>query len=297
MIARVSIGALAVRTVRLTVPLYIASLLLAVGPVAVGMIGLASVAADRPWRADLLGPNWVNLLLELLGASIYAGGSPGVAVMALAGLLLAPAAAFGQMLAYSFLAGGILERLTLGGASDGSFWAACRRWFWPSLRLSLLGAVFVMVAGIGVGLLTGLAGRWINASVSAVLQLAVQALVLGWLELARAVMVQRSQRSVRGCLRQAARAWLRPLALAVWLLLALPPAGLLLAAINPPASVDPFSALDLVKALVYGQLVAFLSAWTKVIRLAVATRLALSVRPAPPVPVAPVSLQSSTPVG
>jgi hypothetical protein len=291
-IARVSVGALAARTVSLTVPLYIASLLLAVGPAAVGMIGLASIAADRPWRADLLGPNWLNLLLELLGALVYAGASPGVVVMGLAGLLLVPAAAFGQMLAYSFLAGGILERLSPGIDQDDSFWAACRRWFWPSLRLSLLGGVIVMAAGLGVGLLTGLAGRWIGASASAGVQLIVQALVLGWLELARALMVRQSQRSVGRCLRLAAGAWLRPPVLGLWVALALPPAALLLAAINPLATSDPYSILDLVKALVYGQAVAFLSAWTKVIRLAVAMQLAVVVRPAAPAAVAPVRVRS-----
>ena len=292
MIARVSIGALAARTVRLTVPLYFASLLLAVGPAAVGMLGLASVAADRPWRADLLGPNWLNLLLEMLGSAVYSGGSPGLVVMALAGLLLVPAAAFGQVLAYSFLAGGILERLAPGSAHDGSFWAACRRWFWPSVRLSLLGGIIVMAAGLGVGLVTGLAGRWIGANASAVVQLVVQALVLGWLELARAIMVQHSQRSVGRCLKLAASAWLRPVVLGLWVALAVPPAALLLAAINPLATADPYSALDLVKALVYGQTVAFLSAWTKVIRLAVAMRLAVGTRPAVADAFAPVGART-----
>jgi len=290
-IARVGIGALAARTARLSVPLYSASLLLALGPLVVGMTGLASIAADRPWRADLLGPNWLNLLMEMLGSAVSLGGSAGLMVMALAGLLLAPAAAFGQMVAYSFLAGGILETLAPGNRPDGSFWAACRRWFWPSLRLSLLGGVFVMLVGFGVGLLTGVTGRWISPNVSSLVQIAAQALMLGWLELARAVMVQQSQRSVVQCLSVAARAWMKPLVLLLWLALALPPVGLLLAAINPPATADPYSVLDLLTTLVYGQAVAFLSAWTKVVRLAVAMRLAVSVRPTPSAGVEPVSLR------
>lgn len=287
MIARVSIGALALRTVRLTFPLYVASLLLALVPAAVALLGLASVSGDRPWRTELLGPNWLNVLLEIVGSTVYAGASAGVSLMVLAGLLLVPAAAFGQLLAYSFLAGGILEWLAPDSPPSGSFWSACRRWFWPSLRLSLLGGVLVGSVAFGLSLLSGLAGRWVGADVTTVVQVIVQALVLGWLELTRAVMVQRSQRSVGRALKQTARAWIHPLVLLVWVALAVPPLGLLLVAVNPPSVVDPYSALDLLKALVYGQLVAFLSAWSKVIRLAVATRLAASGVAGVPVTVRP----------
>ena len=279
MIARVSIGELAVRTARLAVPLYVASLLLALGPALVGMFGLVSVAADRPWRADLLGPNWLNLLIELVTEAVYSGGSWGVGLMVVAGLLLAPVAALGQLLAYTFLAGGILERLRPAAHSPGSFWADCRRWFWPSLRLSVIGSVLVLVVGIGVGLATSQASRWISSDISTIIQLASQAILLGWLELSRAIMVRQSRRSAVRCLRQAARAFVRPLVLGLWLALALPSAGLLLAAITPPATSDPYSVADLVKALLYGQLVAFLSAWSKVVRLAVATLLVATVAP------------------
>lgn len=279
MIARVSMGELAIRTIRLSVPLYVASLLLALGPALVGMLGLVSVAADRPWRTELLGPNWLNLLLELMGETIYSGGSLGVGVMVAAGLLVLPLVMLGQMIAYSFLAGGILERLSPGYAAYGTFWAGCRRWFWPSLWLSVLGNVIVVAVGLGVGFATGQVGRWISVDVLVLIQLAAQALVFGWLELARASMVRLSDRSLIRCLREAARAFLRPLVLLLWLALALPPAGLLLAAILPPATSDPYAVAALLMALVYGQLVAFLGAWTKVIRLAVAAYIAATAQP------------------
>jgi hypothetical protein len=41
----------------------------------------------------------------------------------------------------------------------------------------------------------------------------------------------------------------------------------------PPAISDPYSGLGLVQAVAFGQVVAFLGAWTKVVRLAVAVRL------------------------
>jgi hypothetical protein len=283
-----SIGELAVRTLRLTVPVYLASLLLALVPAVIGMIGLASVAADRPWRADLLGPNWLNLLIELATEAVNAGGSWGVGLMALSGLALIPLAALGQVIVYSYLAGGILDRLRPGVEVHGSFWVACRRWFWPLFGLSMLGSAVIVLLGMAVGLAASQVSRWISPDLSAIIQLAVQALVLGWLELARAIMVQQSQRSVGRCMLQAVRAFVRPLVLVLWLALALPLAGLLLAAINPPPTSDPYSIADLAKALMYGQLVAFLSGWTKVIRLAVATQLALTVRPSKILPAASI---------
>lgn len=279
MIVRVTMARLAITSLRLAVPLYLASVLLALGPAAVGIAGLASVSADRPWRGELLGPNWLNLLMELMAGAIYAGGSPGVGLMMMAGLVLVPLAMIGQVIAYSFLAGGILERLGATPGVQTAFWPACRRWFWRSFRLSVLGGVIVMVVGFLVALVTSVAGSIIGPDQSAILHLLAQAIVLGWLELARAVMVERSLRSVGGALRIAARAAVRPMVLAVWVLLALPPVGLLLVSAMPPSIADPSSVSGLLQALMYGQMLAFLSAWTKVVRLAVAAQLALSVRP------------------
>jgi hypothetical protein len=80
---------------------------------------------------------------------------------------------------------------------------------------------------------------------------------------------------------------LRPLVLLVWLLIALPGTGLILAALLPPPIDDPYAPLGLVQALVFGQFLAFIGAWTKVVRLAVATRLASTTRRTSP----PIRLQ------
>jgi hypothetical protein len=274
-IARVSVGVLAGRTLRLAMPLYLATLLLALAPGLASLAGLALIAGDRPWRTELLGTDWLNLLLEVLGSTIYQGGSFGFSLMLLAGLLLLPLTAVGQLVAYSFVAGGILSRLTQDQPRQLRFWAACRHWFWPSLRLSLLGSVILMAVGTALAAAGALSRNVVGNDVPAILQLLAHAVVLGWLELARASMVRMNRRSVGAGLRLATPALLRPLILLLWVLLALPPAGLTLAVLMPPAVADPRSIFDLLLALGYGQVVAFVAAWSKVIRLAVAARLAL----------------------
>jgi hypothetical protein len=47
----------------------------------------------------------------------------------------------------------------------------------------------------------------------------------------------------------------------------------------PPAVDDPYALPGLVQALAFGQILAFIGAWTKVVRLAVATRLVTLARP------------------
>jgi hypothetical protein len=257
-IARVSVGVLAGRTLRLAMPLYLATLLLALAPGLASLAGLALIAGDRPWRTELLGTDWLNLLLEVLGSTIYL-----------------PLTAVGQLVAYSFVAGGILSRLTQDQPRQLRFWAACRHWFWPSLRLSLLGSVILMAVGTALAAAGALSRNVVGNDVPAILQLLAHAVVLGWLELARASMVRMNRRSVGAGLRLATPALLRPLILLLWVLLALPPAGLTLAVLMPPAVADPRSIFDLLLALGYGQVVAFVAAWSKVIRLAVAARLAL----------------------
>jgi len=111
------------------------------------------------------------------------------------------------------------------------------------------------------------------------LQYALQAIVLGWLELSRAMMVMESVRSVGGAMRRASRAALRPMVLLVWLLIALPGAGLMIVALMPPAVEEPYAVSELAESVVFGQMVAFIGAWTKVVRLAVAVRIALTTRP------------------
>jgi hypothetical protein len=278
----VSVAPLAVTTLRLSVPLYLATVLLGLLPTTVAMLGLVPLAGDRPWRGDLLSPGWMNVAAEMVMSAAYTREAPHLVLLMVAALLVLPLALLGQVIAYTFLAGGILEALRGGPDTRLPFWAACRRWFWPFFRLSLLGGVFVVVVSVLGAVVTSLAGPTIGPNVSALVQYALQAIVLGWLELTRAVMVTESERSVGAALWRASRAALRPLVLVVWLLISLPGVGLFVAALLPPATDDPYAVLTLVQAVVFGQVLAFVGAWTKVVRLAVAMRLAVTARSALP---------------
>jgi hypothetical protein len=266
-------------TLRLAVPVYLSTVLLGLIPTTVAMLGLVPLAGDRPWRTELLSPGWMNLVAELAMTLAYSRDAASAALLLVAALVLLPLAVLGQLVAYSFLAGGILETLRVVSGARPPFWAACRDWFWPFLRLSLLGGVLVVVAAVIGVVLARLARPVVGPDVAALLQYTLQAMVLGWLELARAVMVVESLRSVGVGLGRASRAALRPLVLAIWLLISLPGAGLLLLALLPPSVDDPYAPGELVRALVFGQAVALGGAWTKVVRLAVSTRLAYLTRP------------------
>jgi hypothetical protein len=265
-------------TLRLAVPLYLSTLVLGLLPTTVALLGLVPLAGDRPWRVELLSAGWMNVAAEIVMSAVYTRDAPEVVLLMVAGLVVFPLALLGQVVAYSFLAGGILESLTSAGTTRLSFWAACRRWFWPFLRLSLLGAVLAVFGVVLGAVLAGFARPVIGPDISALLQFALQAVVLGWLELARALMVAEADRSVGAALRRAGRLAVRPLVLLVWLLIALPAAGLMFATLLPPAVDDPFAASELVQALAFGQIVAFAGAWTKVVRLWVAARLAHTTR-------------------
>lgn len=274
-----SVTSLTVTTLRLAVPLYLATVLLGLLPTTVAMLGLVPLAGDRPWRGDLLSPGWMNVVAEMVMSAAYTGEAPQLMLVMAAALLVLPLALLGQVVTYTFLAGGILETLRAGPAVRPPFWAACRRWFWPFFRLSLLGGVLVAVAAMLGAVLAGLARPLIGPDIAAVLQFVLQSIVLGWLELLRALMVAESERSVGAVLKRASRVAARPLVLVLWLLIALPGAGLLLAALLPPAVDDPYALPGLVQALAFGQILAFIGAWTKVVRLAVATRLVTLARP------------------
>jgi hypothetical protein len=269
-----TLGGLLGKTLRLAVPLYLSTLLLALIPTGVMMLGIGTMAGDRPWRADLLGPGWMNLALDVVMEAFYRRAAPGLSLVLIGSLLLLPLAMLLQVVAYSFLAGGILEALSPAREDRLSYWEACARWFWPFFRLSLLGGIIVALVSVAVGALAALTPGVIGPDISTILQLAAQAVMLGWLELVRAIMVVRSTRSVGEALWQATRIAGRPVVLLAWLLLGLPSGGLLLAAILPPAVTNPYAPADLIVALLYGQVVAFLGAWTRVIRLAVAARFA-----------------------
>ena len=277
-----SIAGLALTTLRLAVPIYLSTVLLGLLPTTVAMLGLVPLAGDRPWRTDLLSPGWMNVAVEMVTTAAYAReGGPVVLLMA-AALLVLPLVLLGQVVVYSFLAGGILETLRAAPGARPAFWAACRRWFWPFLRLSAVGGVLaVVVATLGV-VLSSVAHPVIGPDISALLQYVLQAVVLGWLELSRAQMVVESNRSVWTALLRSSRVAVRPMVLVLWLVISLPGAGLLLAALMPPVVDEPYAPLGLVQALVFGQILAFIGAWTKVVRLAVAMRLALIARSTAP---------------
>jgi hypothetical protein len=258
------------------VPLYLSTLLLGLLPTTVAMLGLVPLAGDRPWRAELLSPGFMNVLAEAVMSAVYARGSLPVALLFAAALVVLPLALLGQLVVYSFLAGGIVESLRDGPGARPPFWPACRRWFWPFLRLSVLGGILVIFAAVLGVVVSRFSRPLIGPDLSALVQYALQAVVLGWLELARVLMVTESDRSVGAALRRAGPVALRPLVLLVWLLIALPASGLMVAALLPPAVDDPYALTSLLQALVFGQVVAFLGAWTKVVRLAVAVRLALT---------------------
>lgn len=267
---------LVVKTLRLAVPVYLATLLFALIPTGVMMIGLQELAGDRPWRGDLLGAGWVNLATEILMEAVYGRGMPGLAQILVGVLLLAPLAMLAQLVVYGFLAGGVLEQVQSEPVGRLGFWGGCRYWHWPFLRVSLLGGTVLIVVLAVVGLLGILGRRVLPLEAGSVAQMMVVAVGLGWMELGRALMVRGDSRSAARALLRAGRMAIHPLVLIVWLLCAVPTGTLLLAAIAPPAVSDPYAADSLLVALAYGQGVAFVGAWTRVIRLVVAMRLAQS---------------------
>lgn len=274
-----SVGALTAKTLRLTVPLYLSTVLLGILPTALMMLGVYVLASDRPWRADLLGPGWLNVVAEIGTTAFYTRNPAGLTQVALAILVLLPLAMLAQLVVYSYLAGGILTALSEvvpdAAREEGlPFRAVCRHWFWPMFRLSMLGGVLVLVLMVGGAVIAKLAGSTIGPDLSAIVQQALVAVVTGWVELARAWMVTHSERSVGRGLERAARFTIRPLVLLIWLALSLPTTALTLVALMPPAVADAYSGMALVQTVAFGQIVAFLGAWTKVVRLAVAVRLA-----------------------
>jgi hypothetical protein len=157
-----------------------------------------------------------------------------------------------------------------------TFWADCRRWFWPFVWLGALGTFLLLVLTVLGAALALLAGRAVGMNASTLVLAAWVAVLLGWLELARAVLVWRGSRSVGDALAQATRLVVRPRALLLWLLLALPGLGLLVATVGMPGGGELASAWSTVLTIAVGQVVAFLGAWLKVIRLAAACWLVAS---------------------
>src|SRR5690349_18145625 len=82
---RMSVPALLSKTLRLAVPLYLSTLILGLVPTAVIMLGLGTLAGDRPWRGDLLGPDWLALASEIVMEALYGKGLPGLALVVVGG--------------------------------------------------------------------------------------------------------------------------------------------------------------------------------------------------------------------
>lgn len=272
----------AARHWRLALVLYLPGALTGLLAAAPMLLGMRVLATAGPWPMQLADGGALNALGEL-AAPLFAGSSAdtadaarrGALLGALASAALAGAGLLLETLTYAFLAGGVLERLV--GGTDRAFQAACRRWFWPMLRFSLLIApLFWVAVGLGVGLLVSLArARLVNAALLLALVALWLSLVNGVFEVGRASLVVHGERRAGRGVAHALGLLRRPAALTsatlAWLVLAalglaqLVGGAMLLAAV-PPSAIGV--------ALIAGQAVALLGAWLKLLRLAVAVELA-----------------------
>jgi hypothetical protein len=128
-----------------------------------------------------------------------------------------------------------------------------------AVLMAILALILVLVSSaVGPGVSIVVCGSWL-------------AILLGWLETARAAMVCHGEPSASRALDRAIYLTARPRPLLVWLVLALPGLGLLALTVGRPMDGDVLGPFGTV---IVGQAVAFLGAWMKVIRLAVAWRIA-----------------------
>ena len=268
---------------RLALALYLPGALLALTSTAPLFGGLAAISAAGLPLGGLVEGDYLNALVELVGPLAAERALPerppdGEPVEALAGLLLAPLLALATVplhgLAYTFLSGGLLEALLGRGRP---FWAACRHWFWPLLRLGLLGWLLSTgLLGLSLTLLPGLDPSRLDRPVLPLAGLLAALLYLnGLLELARADLVARADRRAGRALARALALPGRPrlllAALLLWLGLAL--LGAVFLALGG-ALLLAVPATALVAAFVIQQALALLGAWLKLLRLAVAVELA-----------------------
>lgn len=278
---------LAAHSFRLAVPLYLANLVLALAPAALFTGALGTVAGDRPWAPALLGGNWLNQLADIVAAmtSPLGRGADGrfatAGILGALGSLMLAAMIVAQGLVYTFLSGGILERLwsTVEASTHLStpFWRGCRHWFWPFLGLGLVGALAFVVLSAAVSVVTGPAERLLGPTAATLVGTLLLSTVNGWIELARADMVRQQYRSGPRALLRSARLLaipaVFPRALGVWALAAA--LGFLLLVLNAAAirPTERVSWTTVLASLAAGQALAFLGAWLKVARLAAALRL------------------------
>ena len=282
---------------RLALALYFPTLLLALVAAAPAFVGSLALASLGQWAALLAQGDHLEVLLEAANALAATDALPGEApptALPTAGLglglaiLLALSALIVQGLVYTFVAGGILDRLAGRRASlvspdeasnprDGSFWTACRRWFWPMIRFGLLAAVlWVALGALGVAAI-GLIGAIVGTTLPlmALAALAWLGCVNGLLELGRAYLVLGPDRSAGRALGRALRTPARPRffwgAVLLWLILAA--AGLAFAGVAV-GLVVAVPATSILVAFVAQQIAALVGAWLKLLRLALAVELA-----------------------
>lgn len=271
---------LLLRTLRLAVPLYLVSLAVSLVGTVLAMLGLILAAGNRTWLGHLLGPGWLNTLLEaVFSLGVAAPGDRwGIVFLVVGAFFGAPLLVVLQWLAYTFVSGGIVDRLLSDRAvrdASPSFWRACRRWFWPFFGLGLTGLIFVgALAGLVAFALYELS-EVIGPTAAFLLFSAWVAVLLGWLEIGRAAMVWHGNSDARLALRRALVWIARPGPVLLWLFLALPGVGLLVATSSLPPAGDPPALSMALLTVVLGQVYAFLGAWLKVIRLAAASRLVM----------------------
>ncbi len=267
---------------RLTLALYLPGALLACLTTVPVLLGLRSLAAAGPWTTAIAQGRYLDLLLEAIASASGESGAPplaGFGLGLLGGVLLLLLALVGQWLAYAFLVGGVLERLA--GRREEPYWSACRRWFGPMLRFSVLATLqFLLPALVGAVLLLQLPDLGADGvALRALIWLIWIGWVNGLLELGRADMVARQDRAVR---RGAGRALallasgnILPLALLLWTVLALLGAALWSAVGSLLfAPTDVPLALTLVVTLLVQQGALFAAAWLKLLRLAAALAIA-----------------------
>ncbi|MCL5109793.1 MAG: hypothetical protein M1401_13170 [Chloroflexi bacterium] len=265
----------AVRRWPLALALYLPNLVL--GLLSALPIFLAGEALGQlgPWTARLAEGDLANTLIEF---SALRQASPPAELRAAGGdlvwaLLLLALGVLAQGTAYNLLAGAVLGRLA--GDDDVTFGSAFRRWAGPMFWFGFLALMVVLLAGtLGVVLVALLpVDGSASLLVKPLLGLGWFALLNGWLEVARASMVARSDpralRALGRAITLPGRVWLP--AIVLWLLLGL--VGALYLGLGGSLAVAVPGALALL-AVAVQQLVAFAGAWLKLARLGIALGVA-----------------------
>ncbi|MBI3966991.1 MAG: hypothetical protein HY329_15260 [Chloroflexi bacterium] len=274
----------------LSLAVYLSGLLVALLAGVPVLVGSVALAALGPWLEQIAAGDYLAFLIEIAGSAAAAatlGGSTpseiGIAGASVGfAILFAAVSLLLHTVLYTLIVGGVLARLA--GASSGSFWADCRRWFAPMFRYGLLAVpAFVTLVTAGALLVGLVPGTSEAAGLAKLIVLGLWVgLVNGALELGRADMVVRSDPAAASAFGRVARLLVSgesamP-AVLTWLGLGVVAGGFWLAG---AATVWSVPATSLLSAIVAEQAVALLGAWLKVLRLAIAVELARGLAPAP----------------